>query len=551
MESVLLLSNGNIVLSHTLCFLTAFIYLKLQPQDFKLVRFTFSRFIFLFVPFVIALFTAEFNFMLPLILMAYTLVMKIHFNHKSISFSKSFPICFKETILEALPLLTASLIFVISFLFSRTRINIGTFSPILITERILWLSPQIIFHFIKLIFFPINLSIDQTFFVKIAKTLFDPSAIFCIGFIFISILLSLISLVRANKKFPSFFVITIPLLLSLIPYSQVLAQSYNLASERYLYFSSFILIFGFAHLIFLRISEYENKKAFTNLMISILIILLAISSGRAYVRTLDWKNNDTLYKSVIKTTDNPLYKAFKYKELIPQDKILSDSPLDEVKPEYKKLAIKYAKQAITELQKQTDMYEVVTPIILKTYGLDPETLLSKAAYVYAQTSFRLNKDPKIALKIMQEHIKDLSILPVDALVFYSTLFYQNNMLPESEEILKILHERDPYSLRIIFITADLTKIDKAYLKEIEKFALQAFKYFPYDIRTLTLLKKIYQAKGDYEKFADFSYIYGLRAHSAEDLKVAQNIYFLLNKKDKALRAENRISSLEKTRTKGF
>ena len=77
------------------------------------------------------------------------------------------------------------------------------------------------------------------------------------------------------------------------------------------------------------------------------------------------------------------------------------------------------------------------------------------------------------------------------------------------------------------------------------YALDVFKYFPYDSFVLFSLTKIYQLKGDLEKYAYFSYLYGIRQHSLEDLNNAYKVYLKLNKLIKAENVKERIIETEK------
>ena len=129
-------------------------------------------------------------------------------------------------------------------------------SFIITLERIFWFAPQIFFHYLKLIFLPINLSIDQGSFVKFAKTIFDPYAVFCSFLMSGAVLLTLTSLIRVRKKkYFYFFILLFPFFLSLIPFLHIISPLYNIASERYLYLPLFFLVFGFAHVLFL---VFEN-----------------------------------------------------------------------------------------------------------------------------------------------------------------------------------------------------------------------------------------------------------------------------------------------------
>ena len=536
-EPVLLLTNGNVIFSYTICLVIILIYLSSIPKDFKPFKLSFLKSLILFLLFVLALFIVEYHFILPFILLSYTTAMSLYNNPKSTPFLRSFLMCLRSSLITVLPLLAGVLVFFFFFLFSDTRININSqLSFQAICERVFWLSPQILFHYIKLFFLPINLSIDQTFLVKIAKSLFDPYAIFCCIFIALILLFSFLSLMNFVTFFPFF--------ISLIPFSHMLAPVYNLCSERYLYFPSFILIFGFAHFIFFTGSQNSNRGMPSKIPILVfLVALLSISTIRAYLRTLDWKDSFSLYYSAINTTDNPLYKAFRYKGLLPQEKIFAKYPEKEVETKYIKLAIKNLKQAIVILKEERRKYQKSTPQIIKLYGLDPTSLLVKAGYILAQTDFTLNNDIKRTLKIINPYVRELPLLDSPGLSFYASLLFHHNMLDKAEEVLRIGYKKNPYSLRIIFPLCDLIQIKYGNLQEIENYSLRAFKYFPYDTFTLLVLTKIYKIKPDLERYAYFSYIYGLRHHSIEDLENARNAYLLLNKKEKAEHVNRRIAQL--------
>ena len=187
-ESVLLLSNANIVLSYTFCFISFLIYLELKESIAKQIL--------LFLSFLTALFIAEFHFIFPFILI-------------------SFSICYTRSILTSLKntfgLFLADIFYIIAFLSSKTVLNISTQGSIdLILERIFWLSPQVIFHYLKLIFFPYKLSIDQSHLVVFGKTLFDPYAIFCFLIVVFLIIFAIRSLVKAKECSPVFFIMFFP-----------------------------------------------------------------------------------------------------------------------------------------------------------------------------------------------------------------------------------------------------------------------------------------------------------------------------------------------------
>jgi hypothetical protein len=522
-ESVLLLTNYNAVFSHTLCILTIYIYLNFTPDSKK---FSILKSIVLFLIFFIAVFTAEYLFMLPLILFSYTFAT-----------SKSF----KHSLKQTLPLFTVSILLILSFLFSNSTINLQAQSSTLLTiERVFWFAPQVFFHLTKLFIFPMKLSVDQTSFVKIGKAIFSPFAIFCICTTLLVFLFSLKSLLDSKKQYPFFFIIFIPFFLSLVPFLHIFAPIYNLASERYLYLPSFIFIFGFSHLIFHLLSK--NKIVYPSIIF--LLIITPAYSIRAFIRTLDWKDSFTLYKSAIDATDNSLYKAFRYKLLTSQEKIFSKFQHEEVEPIYQQLAINNLELTIKDLEAEKQKHQEKIPLIVKSYGLDPATLLAKAGYLLAHSNYTINNDPQKALNIINPFVKDLSLLDNAGLAFYASLHFFNKSLDETEKILRYAHKKYPYSTRITFPLCQLIYIKTGNLDEVEKFSLLSYKYFPYDTFTLLYLVKLYKLKGNNEKYAFFSYVYGLRHHSIESLGNARNLYLTLNKFEIAQKIEKRIICLK-------
>ncbi len=522
-ESILLLTNYNPTFSYTLCILTIYIYLNhISNSTLKSII--------LFITFLPAVLTAEYLFMLPFILFSYTFAI-----------SKSFKYSLKQT----LPLFIVSIIFILSFLFSSSKINLQAQSSLLLTlERVFWFSPQILFHLVKLFILPVKLSIDQAFFVKLGEIIFSPYSIFCILTITIALFCSLKSLLNSKKQYPFLFIIFIPFFISLIPFSHILAPVYNLASERYLYLPSFIFIFGLSHLIFHVLNKSESQNKFVYPLILFLFIITSAYSARAFIRTLDWKDSFTLYKSAIDTVDNPLYKAFRYKLLTPQEKIFSQFQHKEVDPVYQEIAINNLKLAIEKLEREKQQYQSHIPLIVKSYGLDPATLLAKTGYLLAHSDYTINKDAQRALNIVNPYVKDLSLLDNAGLAFYASLYFFNKLPDEAEKILRYAHKKYPYSTRITFPLCQLIYMQTGKLDEVEKLSLMSYKYFPYDTFTLLYLIKLYMLKGDNEKYAFFSYAYGLRHHSIESLEIARNLYLMLNKLETAKKIEKRISFLK-------
>ena len=143
------------------------------------------------------------------------------------------------------------------------------------------------------------------------------------------------------------------------------------------------------------------------------------------------------------------------------------------------------------------------------------------------------------------YVKNLSLLDSPLLTFYASLLHYNNLLDQAYEVANFALKKNPYSTKAIFVLCDLIQIKYQDMNKIEELSLSAFKYFPYDAFTLFVMKKIYEVKGDFAKFGDFSYIYGLRHHSIVDLENAKKVFQMLNQHEKAEKTEQRINDLRR------
>lgn len=529
-ESVLLLSNAITLLSYSFTFISILIFLNNNsPSPVKsLALFSFYLF---------GLFIAEFHFFMPVILTTYTFVKLAYFNDESITYTK----CLKISLLKSLPIILAMLVFIISFTLSKTGSNLSTQNDtILVLERIFWLAPQTLFHFIKLFFLPISLSVDQSLLVNLGKSILDPYAVCCFLFISIFGFFSAQSILKIKKSFPFFLISFSFFIFSLIPFSQIIAPIYNLASERYLYFPSFIFIFGISHFIFKLFSENKKQK----LILLILISITILYSARGYIRTLDWKDSQTLYLSSISSAKNHILIAQRYYGLYPQSSILKESPENDTPSIYKQRSVEELLKSTEIYKSETDRYQNSIPRIIKNYGLDPETLLIKSICLLTQIKFASSdiKDYKMALDSISPYTKDLTRLDSATIAFYASILYFNGLGEDAEKILKKGLELYPFSTRLVFPLCDLILIKYGDINQIESLTLNAFKYYPYDILTLFAMTKLYELKGDLKNYAHYSYIFGLRIKSIEHLKSAYNAYIKLNDIKKAEEVEEKINN---------
>ena len=167
-ESVLLTTNIGATLSYFVFFILFYDFLKNKEENK-----TYLRKIILPICFLIPMLLNEYIIMLPIILFIYSLIENCRL--------QIFTNAIKKTWEETLPYLAGLFIYSIYFLFSSYKFaQVTTSNSFLLNiERIFWLSPQIFVHYLKLISFPAVLSVDQTSFVKLGKSLLDPYSIAC------------------------------------------------------------------------------------------------------------------------------------------------------------------------------------------------------------------------------------------------------------------------------------------------------------------------------------------------------------------------------------
>ncbi|OGI18794.1 MAG: hypothetical protein A3B68_06065 [Candidatus Melainabacteria bacterium RIFCSPHIGHO2_02_FULL_34_12] len=536
-ESVLFTANWAAVLTYCLCTFLIYYFTCYESKNYLFY------FIFTFLLFLIPLFNSEYSITLPAILFFYTYA-NHRFKTPSSTFRESLFLAIKKTA----PLFLGFILFVLHFLFSPTKENIISTTSASLTlnlQRIFWLSPQIFFHYIKLIFFPLHLSVDQTIMVRFSKTLFGYYAAFCSLFMYSLILILFLSLVNIKRTLFYFLFTSFSyFLIALFPFLHIISPAYCIASERYLYFPLLMLIFGLAHLFFYLLSSL-NLIFSRRLLVSILAIIALTLSTRAYLRTQDWKDSISLFSSSIKETKNDLFKALRFQFL---GTILSETAKDLTS---KNSSLKYINDSITILQNymntlevEKETYEDTLPNILVSYGLDPTTLQAKAAYLLSFTRMSLFNDPDGAYNLLEPYMRDYSILDTQILDLYLSLLFRKNELDKAEKILKHALKRR-LSPTVLIALSELYKLKYDDIEKSEYYLKKSFEYFPYDRQTLYYLKMFYMYTKNIKEFALFSYLHGLRTHSAESLNDSYIVYNHLEDKRMANKALENLKLLQR------
>ncbi len=275
-------------------------------------------------------------------------------------------------------------------------------------ERIIYFTPQIFLHQLKLIFFPLKLSIDQIDLLTLDKHFLGFYNIFCI--LFVLLFTTLILTLRNKLPFLSFgfllYLVTISLFIQIIPL-------YSLSGERYNYLGAAFIIFGIIAT-FLNLNKNLLRQASTAFII---ISLLLIS--RTMFRIQDWRDSSSLFQSAI-TTSNSLYKKgiWTYNLAICQE------------DENKKTELLKESTAILSSFIKDSQSSNSEPEIFKIYALDQKSIIAKALIRIA-TNYEILKNQNLQLKYL---LKALKIAEPDSQIRamtyknLGTLYFQMNSL---------------------------------------------------------------------------------------------------------------------------
>ena len=161
-------------------------------------------------------------------------------------------------------------------------------------ERLLTI-PLEVFHYLRMIFWPQVLAVDQNFVVK-RISFFEFLLPFGVDFLFFGGLL-ILGLRKRSKLYCFFwvwFLGSIGLILNIFPLDMTM-------SERWLYFPliGFLGVLGLAALEVLEIKK--SLKKYSSLIVFLILVGLSL---RTVVRNFDWKNNLTLFTHDIKYSRN-------------------------------------------------------------------------------------------------------------------------------------------------------------------------------------------------------------------------------------------------------
>lgn len=552
-EAVLLVTNWTTILTYTFCF--AFLLYEISqitkedkqimgrhtglPQP-SLGKHIGLRPTFISILFCLTMFFTEYAYTLPLILFfillcANTLVCPYIKNALSITINRTLPY-----------FIGLILFLLLSFIKPESSLlnlftSLKDISPLYThLERNLWLVPQIFLHFVKLLIFPKTLSTYQSSHLHLANTLFEPYSLFCLLF-YISFLIIPITLFLflRNPVFKSICLLIYTFYFSLFPFLHIIAPTYCLSADRYCYFPAFFLL-----LILLTLATNLLKLNNLKLIAIVLSCFVFLITIRTLVRIKEWNDPSLLYKSAIKVDKNPLYKAQKL--IVYGDFIGAQGNQEEMEKALKE-SLYYSNKALKELKAKNKRYKK-QPVTLKSYGLDYDSLILKAAYLIATVkNDNYQEPPKDILAFYEPYISNrLNTAGVSQIALFADILFKAQETKKLKEILELGVERFPCSSGIMFALSDFyfqieKDLDKTY-KILEK----AYKYFPNNPITLRKLQRYYETINDKANIAKFSYLLGLRLHLEEDYQKAALMYLDLNQVAQAHETLIKLAHLKST-----
>lgn len=516
-EAVLLSTNTSATFGYFLFFILFYDFLRNKERHDLL-----QRKVLLFFIYLLSVFLLEYLVILPIILFIFAVIENLQTSNFLNSAKQSFKVC--------IPYLSGLIIYLIFFfLFSYKHIHMPSSGSItLFLERIFWLAPQLFIHFLKLIFYPKILSLDQTGHVYLGKSLFELYPAFSFAFLFLFLLLPIF--IYIFRKTNNFLIFSSLFFISLIPFLHILSPNYCLASERYLYIPLFFFIFGITHVL--------KLKPFPKVTITILSIIFVLCSSRTFVRTLDWKDSVTLIKSTIKSSPNFLYKASRYNSLA--ETLLDTKTNEQEANEYFNIAQQFVNKAIENLNKEKSKIHN-QPLILKSYGLDFDSLLCKAAYLISIEAFtKKNLNPKEALEVFLPYTVYLDNFDPRTLELYANLLVKNNEIKKAKEIFVYAYNKYPTSP---FILLSLVKFERDFeqnLSNSNEYLSKGLKLFSYSKEFLLEALTNSRLENNLDKYSRLAYLYGLRTHSAFMYREALSGYLTLNNLKESKNITNKL-----------
>lgn len=528
-EPILLSTNCGATFSYMFFFAFLLDFITNKESNNKKIRL-------LLIPtlFLIPMLMNEYIVTLPLVLFIFSFTN----NFEKGSFLNSLKKSFKETMPYFIGLAIYMLYFFLIANFKSSHHSEGN-EILLLLERIFWLSPQIFFHLISLLFYPKLLSIDQTIFVRLGTELFDSYAIFC--FLFLTAWLAIpFYFFIFKKKYKILFLTAWGFFFTLLPFLHILMPSYTLAAERYMYAPTGIFLLGFG----VCLNYLSNKKTAKILISLFLLTIVLLCYSRSYSRGLDWKDNYAFINSTYNISSDPLSKAIKLGMLGKTTSIFEPAQKEKIK-NYFIETISLLNQAKVNMKEKKLKYQNKTPLIIKSYGLDYDSLLTKICFLeVASKCIELKEDYKIGLQILEANISDFEKVNPSIIEMYAYFLILDKRFEEAESILLKSINSYPKDTLILDKLIDISTSYNNDLNKAENYLLEELNFYPYDPDILLKAIRFYAMKKDLYKLAKYSYLYGLRTQSIDGYIQALTLYARLpNEKEMLMKIKNKLLKL--------
>jgi tetratricopeptide (TPR) repeat protein len=170
--------------------------------------------------------------------------------------------------------------------------------------------------------------------------------------------------------------------------------------------------------------------------------------------------------------------------------------LNQAKKENKTLRLKYQKDL---------------PLIIKSYGLDYNSIPVKIAYLEAYTRCNNLYEPfTVGIRILKPYMERPAKVDPVTLDLYTHLLLLDKQHIEAKRILLIANSVQPH-LSVILLT--LFEIAVKFENDglhAEKYLLEAFKYYPYETAVLERALVFYEGQKNLVLKTKFAYLLGLR-----------------------------------------
>ena len=272
---------------------------------------------------------------------------------------------------------------------------------------------------------------------------------------------------------------------------------------------------------------------------------------RSHHRTLDWRDNYSFINSTYKTAKEPLFKGIRLGMLAKIITVLEPEKTIEAK-KYFIESLRFLKKAKAENRKLKLKFQKSLPDVVKSYGLDYDSILTKITYLEVSSKcLELNESPEVGLKILNPIIKRSNKLDPNIFELYAHLLSLEKRYSEAKDILLKANSLYPHNESILTSLFHLTIEHENNKPEAEKYLSDLLTYYLYYVSVLTKAHDFYQSQKDLVKTARYAFLYGLRTHTKPAYQQALYLYLYINDLNKAKNIIPKLLALDKNDPKSI